>query len=55
MKLKIYTFEQYAKEIGVSKKTIYNRYKNGTLENVKIIYIGKQPHIAKMTTLTKNI
>ena len=49
MKLTIYTFEQYAKEIGVSKKTIYNRFKNGTLENVKIIYIGKQPHITPIT------
>jgi hypothetical protein len=51
--LNLLTFEQYAKKIGVSKKTIYNRFKQGTLTNVRIHYIGKQPHIIETNQLTK--
>ena len=45
----ILTFEQYAKHIGCSKKTIYNRYKKNQLDKNNIIYINNQPHI-KITT-----
>jgi hypothetical protein len=38
------TFEQYAEIHSLTKKTIYNRFKNGTL-NETIIYKGKQPLI----------
>jgi len=51
IKIDLLTFEQYAKKIGVSKKTIYNRFKAGTLTNVKISYIGKQPYIIEQTKL----
>jgi hypothetical protein len=48
MKVEILTFQLYAERKKISVKTVYNRYKAGTLLE-EVILIGKQPHIVIYT------